>query len=95
MSVVRTINPTKNAFVVASWRETRPEPNQNTREITRKPMDWEAEKRRLLQNEARLDFLKGISRLLLYSSKQSSSRVNDATVRMAPAASHARWAEAS
>ena len=47
----------------------------------------------LLQIEVLLDSRRGSSRLWLYCSQQSSSRVSAATVRIAPAASQARCAE--
>ena len=43
----------------------------------------------------RLELRKGASRLVLYDAQQSSSLVKAATVRMAPAASQAKWAEFS
>lgn len=85
-----TMSPTKNWNVVASSFDTSVEPYQKTRAIAKNVRDWEIAYNMLLQIAVLLEFLKGTSKLSLYCCKQSSSRVNDATVRMDPAASQAK-----
>ena len=84
------MSPTKNWNVLASSLETRVEPNQKTRAITKKMRDCENANNMLLQIAVLLEFFKGSSKLSLYCFKQSSSRVNEATVRIDPAASQAK-----
>ena len=84
-----TIRPTKNRKVLISWFATRREPNQKIKEITKNITAWENEYSRLLQTAASTARFNGSSKLLLYIVRQSSSRVSDATVRIAPAASQA------
>lgn len=84
------MSPTKNWNVLASSLDTRVEPNQKTRAMTKKMRDCENANNMLLQIAVLLEFLKGSSKLSLYCFKQSSSRVNEATVRIDPAASQAK-----
>ena len=90
-----TIRPMKNSKVLNSWFATRREPNQKIREITKKIAAWENEYNRLAQTAVCMECFNGSSKLLLYVLRQSFSRVSDATVRIAPAASQAIWADSS
>ena len=92
---VLAMRPMKKSTVVNSWNETRREPYQNTRAMTKNENDCDSEYRPFDQTAVLLDFCIGSSRDSLYRRKQSSSRVNDATVRMEAAASQANWAESS
>jgi len=55
----------KKSKIDASSRETRTEPYQKTRAITKKTMDWDKEYKRLLQMAVLLDLRRGSSKLWL------------------------------
>lgn len=86
---------TKNCFVVYSMLATRRDPYQNTSAMTKNTIACEIEYSMFEKIAVLFDFSNGPARLSEYSAKQSSSRVRDATVRMAAAASHASCAEDS
>ena len=95
LPIKRTMRQIKNRLVSYSPFATSRDPYQKTREITQNDMDCEAAYNKLEKTAVRLDWIKGSMRLSEYRLQQSSSRVREATVRMAAAASHASWAEAS
>lgn len=70
-------------------------PYQNTSATAKKTIACVKAKRKLERIAVFLDSRNGFKRHSEYDAQQSSSRVRDATVRMEPAASHARCAEAS
>lgn len=84
-----TIRPAKKWKVEASKFDTKMAPYQNTRAMTKKTSACDMPYNALLQIAVRFDVLSGTSRLSLYNLQQSSSLVNEATVRIAPAASQA------
>lgn len=83
------MRPTKNWKVLNSLCDTRIDPYQKTSDMTKKDMPCENEYKRLLQTADLFDFWRGSSRLWLYRSQQSFSRVSEATVLMEAAASQA------
>ena len=84
-----TIRPAKKWKVEASKCDTKTEPYQNTRAMTKKTIPCDMPNNALLQRAVRFDLFSGSSRLSLYNRQQSSSLVKEATVRIAPAASQA------
>jgi hypothetical protein len=93
--IKRTMRQIKNRLVSYSPLATSRDPYQNTSEITKNDIACENEYSKLEKTAVRLDCRSGSMRLSEYKLQQSSSRVRDATVRMAAAASQASWAEAS
>jgi len=85
----------KKAVLDISNLETSVHPYQKMRAITQKDKDWEKAKIKFDQRDILFDLLRGSSKLLEYSLRQSASRVSEETVRMAPMASHASLAESA
>ena len=83
------MRPMKNWKVERSRSATRREPYQKTSAMTKNVIACESEKIPLDQIAVLFERTRGSSSDSLYSLQQSSSRVSDATVRMAPAASQA------